>query len=210
MKEKIKTFDIHAAEYDRWFETHEFAYQSELEAVKKFIPEHGLGIDIGCGTGRFSTPFSISIGVEPSKAMAKIAESKGITVHSIRAENMPFCKDYFDFVLMITTLCFLDDPQKALKEIHRTLKSGGNLIVGVIDKNSELGKVYNTVKEENKFYKHAKFYSVDEVNRLLTENGFKVDKTYQTIFSNPETMDSPEPVIEGYGKGAFVVINSIK
>lgn len=210
MKEKIRVFDIYAAEYDSWFETHKYAYQSELEAVKKFIPEHGLGIDIGCGTGRFSTPFSIPIGVEPSKGMAKIAESRGMTVHNTTSEELPFCKEHFDFVLLINTICFVNNAVKTLIEIRKILKPGGNLITAIIDKTSDLGKVYESIKKEDKFYRYAKFYSVDEVSRLLTENGFKVDKTYQTIFSNPNTMNSPDPVVEGYGKGAFVVINSIK
>lgn len=210
MNNKIETFDINAVEYDNWFETNEFAYQSELEAVKIFIPKHGLGIDIGCGTGRFSVPFSVPIGVEPSRAMAKIAESRGMTVHNSIAEELPFCKDYFDFALFITTLCFVDNSIKTLREIKRILKPGGNLITGIIDRSSELGKVYESTKKENKFYRNAKFYSVDEVLNLLMKNGFKVENTYQTIFSNPETMNSPDKVIEGYGKGAFVVINSTK
>lgn len=210
MKDTIKSFDTYAEEYDNWFETNKFAYHSELEAVKRIIPVRGIGIDIGGGTGRFSAPFSIPIGIEPSKSMAKIAESKGITVHNTTAESMPFCNEYFDFALLITTLCFLDKPLEAIKEIRRILKLNGQLITGIIDKNSELGRVYNTKKNENKFYKNAEFYSVVEVIHLLKEGGLIVDKIYQTIFSNPETMSSPDPVIEGYGKGAFVVINSIK
>lgn len=210
IKNEQSPFEMYALEYDSWFDYHAFAYQSELEAIKRYIPTPGLGVEIGTGTGRFSAPFSISIGVEPSKRMAEIAESRGITVHNATAENLPFCKEHFDFALMVTTLCFLENPNLALKNIHRILKNKGQFIIGIIDKNSELGKIYESMKALDKYYRHANFYSVSEVFRLLEENGFKVEGTCQTIFTNLKTMTAPDPVIDGYGRGAFVVINSVK
>ncbi len=50
-------FDKFAVEYNEWFEAHRFAYQSEVEAVRKFIYLEGKGIEIGTGSGRFSVPF---------------------------------------------------------------------------------------------------------------------------------------------------------
>ena len=210
IKNQQSPFENYALEYDRWFDCHAFAYQSELEAIKRYIPTRGLGVEIGTGTGRFSEPFSISIGVEPSKSMADIAESRGITVHNTKADNLPFCKEHFDFALMVTTFCFLENPNLALKNIHRILKNKGQFIIGIIDKNSELGKIYESMKELDKYYRHANFYSVNKVFQLLEESGFQVEESYQTIFTNPKTMTAPDPVIDGYGRGAFVVINTVK
>ncbi len=89
---KHTNFDKYAIEYDRWFDQNHFAYQSELAAIHRFIPDKGLGVEIGTGTGRFSTPFSITVGVEPSDTMAAIASSRGITVHRARAEELPFSR----------------------------------------------------------------------------------------------------------------------
>lgn len=210
MSGSLSVFDDSALEYDSWFDTNHFAYQSEIEAVRHFIPSVGLGVEIGTGTGRFSVPFSITIGVEPSKAMAEIAASRGITVHNAKAEDLPFCSGHFDFALMVTTFCFLDNPQKALKEIHRVLEPEGQLILGIIDTETELGKIYESMKQINKFYREAKFYSVREVVDLLKEIGFNRIQTCQTIFSNPQKMTSPDIVKDGFGEGAFVVINSLK
>jgi len=210
MKNSVYIFDDAALEYDSWFEQNKFAYQSEVEAVRRFIPKAGLGIEIGTGTGRFSTPFNIPIGVEPSRAMANIASARGITVHNAKVEDLPFCKEYFDFVLMVTTLCFIEEPIQALKEIHRILINDGQLIIGIIDKETELGKIYETKKSTNKFYREAKFYSTQEIIDFLKSNDFYKIQTCQTIFSNPEKMTSPDIVKNGFGEGAFVVINSFK
>ena len=83
----VTVFDQFAEEYDRWFDSHVFVFQSEVEAIRRFVPTKGLGVEIGVGTGRFSVPFSITICVEPSPAMAAIAHSRGITVHLARAEQ---------------------------------------------------------------------------------------------------------------------------
>ena len=76
----INAFDQHASEYDRWFDEHDLIYQSEVNALRKCIPRGGNGIEIGIGSGRFSVPFGIRLGVEPSRAMSYIAHGRGVTV----------------------------------------------------------------------------------------------------------------------------------
>ena len=83
----MNIFEEAAVEYDEWFETHKWVYQSEVEAVRKFIPKTGEGVEIGVGTGCFSIPFGIKVGVEPAKAMAEIARKRGISVYESKAES---------------------------------------------------------------------------------------------------------------------------
>src|SRR3990170_845342 len=192
-------FDVFAKEYDDWFNTHLPAFQSELDAIRCFIPKKGNGLEIGVGTGRFSVPFSISIGVEPSEEMAKIARSRGITVPISKAEQLPIESERFDFALMVTTLCFVDDPKLALNEARRILKPYGKFVLAIIDKETELGKTYEAMKFSHKFYSKVAFYSTQEVIELLQQTNFNQIQTCQTIFSNPDTMTAPDNVIEGYG-----------
>jgi ubiquinone/menaquinone biosynthesis C-methylase UbiE len=207
---KIEAFNQFAVDYDRWFDTYKLAYLSELEAVKKFIPSLGIGIEVGTGTGRFSVPFGIKIGVEPAKNMATIAHSRGINVISAFAENLPFDHNSIDFALMITTLCFVDNPLIAIQEIFRILKPNGIIIIGIIDKESELGRKYESMKIESTFYNDAIFYSTNEVTQLLVTSGFVDIKACQTIFSNPSLMIKPDFVIDNYGQGSFVVLSALK
>ena len=197
-----------AVEYDEWFETHEWVYQSEIEAVRKFIPETGEGIEIGVGTGCFSIPFGIKVGIEPAPAMAEIARKKGITVYEAKAEKLPFQDNSFDFALMVTTLCFLENPLKALQEIRRILKPAGKVIIGMLDEDSPPGKLYEEKRKKSKFYGDARFYSVNQVLDWLKKLAFDNLQTVQTIFKNPGEIQSLEPIEEGFGKGLFVVISA--
>jgi ubiquinone/menaquinone biosynthesis C-methylase UbiE len=210
MMNQHNVFDTYADEYDTWFDAHPWVYQSEMQAIKMVLPQGERGVEIGTGTGRFSVPFGISIGVEPSGAMAKIARSSGITVYDSKAENLPFDDGAFDFALMVTTICFLEDPIKALKEIRRILRPAGKIIIGMLDKESPLGRLYETKKNDSKFYKYARFYSVKQVLEYLNVSGYAHRRTLQTIFHNPEAITAIEPVKEGYGEGLFVVVSAAK
>lgn len=202
----MNVFEETALEYDKWFETHKWVYQSEVEAVRKFIPETGKGIEIGVGTGRFSIPFGIKVGVEPAKAMAEIARKRGIHVYEAKAEHLPFQENSFDFALIVTTLCFVENPFQALREIKRILKPDGKIIIGMLDEDSPLGRLYKEKRLTSKFYRDAKFYSVNQVLDWLKDFKFEKFKIVQTILRNPGEIQTLEPIEKGFGKGLFVVI----
>src|SRR3989304_4255381 len=206
----IEIFDRFALEYDQWFIENSFAYFSETEAIRRFIPGSGLGVEIGAGTGRFSIPFGIRIGIEPSEEMARLAQSRGLSIARAVAEELPFADHTIDYILMVTTICFLTNLPAAFKEIHRVLKPGGRVIIGFIDRESPLGKKYELMKGSSRFYKGATFYSASQVMNILTTACFSDYKLCQTIFSNPKDMVKYDPVQEGHGKGGFVVLRGIK
>jgi len=118
--------------------------------------------------------------------MASLARQRGIEVVEGVAEALPFQDGSFDFVLMVTVICFLNDVEKALSEACRVLKPGGCIIIAFIDKNSPIGKTYEQYKNENVFYKEATFYSVEDVTGLLQSAGFKNLSFCQTVFNIPQ------------------------
>jgi len=204
------SFDEYAVKYEQWFDKNHWAYQSELLAVKEQLTDGGKGLEIGVGSGRFAGPLGIKIGVDPSLKMADIARKRGIEVVKAKAENLPFSDGQFDFALMVTTICFVDDIDASFREVSRILKPNGQLIIGFVDKNSLLGKIYQEQKGKSIFYRFAEFHSTDEVVSHLKDAGFKKFEYCQTLFKKLEDIDRIEPVQEGYGKGSFVVIRAVK
>jgi ubiquinone/menaquinone biosynthesis C-methylase UbiE len=204
---KIESFEKYSDEYDKWFETHNDFYAAELEAIRRLIPPSGAqGMEVGVGSGKFAVPLGIKIGVDPSEKMASKARTQGLEVHSGIAEELPFTDGRFDFVLMVTTICFVDDVVKSLKEVSRVLKTGGYIIVGFVDRESELGKQYSEKKKSSKFYKDATFFSTPEVATHLKETGFFITKILQTLIPG----ELPKTILEGFGKGSFIAIKCIK
>lgn len=207
---KISPFEKYAEQYEDWFEKNRWVYEAELRAVKAMLPPGRHGVEIGVGTGRFAEPLGIKIGVEPSKRMREIAQKRGIKVLDGVAEKLPFDDSQFDFVLMVTTVCFVDDINKALLEAHRVLSHGGMIIIGFVDRNSMVGQIYLDRQNENVFYKDATFFSVDELVKNLDQSGFVSLTFNQTIFNTLSKTTRDEPVKSGYGDGSFVVIRGWK
>ena len=207
---KSKPFDDFALEYDKWFESHEIEYAQELKAINEFLPKAGKGVEIGAGTGRFSEPLGVSLGIEPSKAMRDIAISRGVNMVAGTAESIPVEDDLYDYALLVTTVCFLDTPEIAFREVYRALKAEGLIIVGLIDGDSKLGRKYEEKKSQSKFYKDANFHSVVEIQSGLKKSGFVNIETIQAIL--PGDIDGKyEPQVkQGYGEGSFVVLRAQK
>ena len=207
---KIEPFEKYSSRYEEWFERNKFAYESELEAVRKLLPKKGKGIEIGVGSGRFAEPLGIKLGIEPSAKMGEIAKKRGIEVIDGVAEMLPLGDSQFDFGLMVTTVCFLENIEIAFKEVYRVLKSGGLLIIGFVDGESPLGRSYKQSKKENVFYREATFYLVHQIVAYLKKAGFNNFNFSQTIFRDLSEIKEIEPVKEGYGEGSFVVVRAEK
>jgi ubiquinone/menaquinone biosynthesis C-methylase UbiE len=142
--------------------------------------------------------------------MARLAIDRGVEVRSGTAEALPCEDSSFDYLLMVVTVCFLDDVYRSFREAYRVLRPGGHILIGFIDRISPLGRTYEKLREKNVFYREATFFSTDEVVFYLSQAGFGEFAFRQTLFQHPEEMQKIDPARPGYGKGSFVVVRGTK
>lgn len=204
---KTSAFESHSDAYDEWFEINADLYAAELATVRELLPKNPeQGLEVGVGSGKFSGPLGIKTGVEPCEEMAAKARALGIEVHPGVAEELPFADQSFPFVLSVTTICFVDDVAKTFAESFRVLQPGGSILVGFVDKESELGKKYQANKDKSRFYREATFFSTQELLDALTVAGFGSLQCKQSLIP-----DTPEGTVrDGHGEGAFVVIKATR
>ena len=209
---KTDVFNDNIRDYEAWYEQYPEVYYSELEALKEQftkLPENIRGIEVGVGTGRFAKPLGIKVGIDPAEEMGALAAKRGIEILKGTAENIPFKDMQFDFVLFVT-ICHLYDIKEAMKEAHRVLKHKGSIIIGFIDKDQKIGKLYESRRKESTFFKNATFYTIDHMKRLLKEAGFKELDFIQTLFGDLNEIKEIQLPEKGYGKGSFVVVKAHK
>lgn len=107
---------------------------------QKVVPHaRGLVLEIGIGSGQnlpHYNPDAVSkiIGVDPDdhiwKRSAKRRADCPIEIERIglSGEDIPLDKNAADTVVVTYTLCTIPDPIKALKEMSRILKPGGQIL----------------------------------------------------------------------------------
>jgi SAM-dependent methyltransferase len=203
-------FEAHHRRYDEWFVRHAAAYQSELLAVRALLPWRGRGLSIGVGTGRFAAPLGVQTGIDPAHEVLTYAAKRGVSVVQGIAEVLPFSAHAFDYALCVTTICFVDDANLMLSEAYRVLKPGGGLVIGFIDRTSELGRHYLAHQAENVFYREATFFSAGEVEQLLLDTGFTESVWLQTLTKTLDETHEIEPLRTGHGQGAFVTVGAYR
>jgi SAM-dependent methyltransferase len=205
---KTTPFETHTDRYEEWFERYEDAYQSELNALGRLVPPDSVGVEIGVGTGRFAEPLGVGFGLDPALGMLQLASERDLSVVRGVAESLPFREDRFDTVVIVTTICFVDDIDRTLQEAHRILRQGGQCVIGYVDPESPIGQRYAEQHDENPFYEDATFVPTPKLLDHLNNAGFSEFESVQTIFEMPGRLSSPAPVRTGQGEGLFVALSA--
>lgn len=164
-----------AGGYESWYETEGAgADRAERRLLGRWLERlgpPGTAIEIGCGTGHF-TRWLASLGwraggVDTAAPMlAEAARRGGPAFIRADAARLPFADAAFDVALTITSLEFMPDPARALREAARMARRG--LVLGVLNAWSVMG--WQRKRSGLPVWQAAHFYSPFELSRLARES----------------------------------------
>lgn len=155
-------------------------------------------VDVGCGTGDllgavlkkgFKT--KLLTGMDYSNAMLLIAKEKLKNTAFIRADAqmLPYKNESFDLAFSIGVVPYLNEPQKAVSELYRILKTGGVCFLSYPYKKTILS-FFRTNPLGLWIRKHIlkiAFYEVkyekEDLLSLLKSAGFNIEKEFRLILS---------------------------
>jgi len=101
-------------------------------------------------------------------------------------EQLPFRNEAFGGILLVVTLCFVDDPLWVLREARRVLRPDGGLVLGMILAESPWAAHYREKgRQGHPFYSIARFYPRAELEGWLAQAGFRVVAYRSTLFQDP-------------------------
>lgn len=229
-------FDNYAGMYDAWFMENENVLMSEFKLVAEALGSNpGRTLSVGCGSGLFEMLLKrecgveVTDGIEPSRAMAEIAEKRGMTVRIGGAEDIEFGDCEYDTVLFNGTPSYITDLELAFDKTYKALKPGGRIIAIDVPKESSYGLMYNLAKALDtwehplltgvapldpypiEFCRLANWRTTAEKIDLLHKAGF-IDMTFsQTLTRHPMyTNTAVEEPIEGFDRGDYVAVTAVK
>jgi SAM-dependent methyltransferase len=156
--------------------------KQEIGFINQLNP--GKVLDIGCGPG-----FTLSgihdvwekYGTEVSRVAALHAKQYG-KIFQGEVFDAGYVSNFFDAVLMIHVLRYVNDPLKVVREIKRVLKPEGHLVIADADYDSGCARRF----KENYRLLHDKgvinlFTSVSLVS-LLENTGFEIVRVEYPFF----------------------------
>ena len=177
------------ADYDAWYETprgrwigdREFVLLAGLLGAR---PGETL-LDVGCGTGYFSRRFSREAGLKVTGMdiapdMLDLARSKAPEIALVRADaaRLPFFDRAFDHVAAITSLCFVSDESRVLREMARVARR--RVVLGLLNRHSLL--YWQKGDDEHGSYAGARWHSRAEAQAMLAGAGLRGIRVASAIF----------------------------
>jgi len=196
----MPAFDAFAASYDAWYETPLGRLVDRLEKEAVFaLVEVGpgdLALDLSCGTGNYALELAQRglrvVGVDRSEPMLRLAQAKatrqGIKLSLVQADGsaLPFRTCAFNLVTVILGLEFTGNPGKAIAEASRVLKPEASLVVAILNRTGPW-TLWRRLKRRlvRSVWRHATFWSRDELRQLLEERGFRQLAWREAIYFLP-------------------------
>ncbi len=139
----IDDFDRQSQEYSRKYDgrtsvSHSFLTRRQRVCELAADGKGGRALDVGCGPGIMAEHLTERgfefYGVDISREMihqaeAKYGGQKMCHFSTGRVEKLDFPDSYFDIVICMGLVEYIEDDVAAIKEVCRVLKPGGELIV---------------------------------------------------------------------------------
>jgi SAM-dependent methyltransferase len=154
--------------------------ERQIELLKKALKADGLILDLACGTGRHLIELSKVgydvVGLDVSSNLLKIAKNRWRGAQLVRGDMrfLPFKQQAFvASINMDQSFGYLSseiDDLQSLKELNKTLRNGGILIVDLFNLEHLVKKLQST--SELKWREYPRFFlvqtrNIDSSNRKL-------------------------------------------
>lgn len=178
---------------DEWYESRKIInvlYPKEVDKkISRLIKAINVApgckvLDVGCGTGYYSNKLAeagfILTGVDSSERM--IEKALQMNRNNIEFIFSDICQlqlnnDFFDAIICILVMDYIDNPYLCLNGLHKIIKKNGNLIIDI------LGGI-SSIKTNNYFRRlHGKETHMNgilpwELKLLLKETGWNIIEEY--------------------------------
>jgi ubiquinone/menaquinone biosynthesis C-methylase UbiE len=174
-----------------------------LDHETRFVDEKLIGckkvLSIGCGPAVLEArlhelhPDMNIIGLDNSKEMIKQAPKEIFIVYG-DAQHLEFEDSSFDAVLYVTSLEFIENIQKAIKETYRVLKVKGLLLILMLNPKS---RYFQEKYNDNTSYirKNVKYTNINSIQKVISQYFTIKNEEYFLGITEQEIVDDNNQTI---------------
>ena len=192
MAQPSRFWDRHAKGYAKRPVADEAAYRRKLKVTQDYLTPDMEVLELGCGTGTtalIQAPFVKHItGIDISGKMIEIARAKAesgnvknVTFQQSSIDDMGAPDASYDVVMGHSILHLLENKVAVITNVHRMLKPGGIFVSSTVCLKGRL-PMLRAILPIGCFFgllPPVKFFTVEELERDLTDAGFRIDHRWQ-------------------------------
>lgn len=146
-----------------------------LATLNNYLPPiHGRQrciLDVGCGTGtmlQYLSRLGEAQGIDVSEEAVRFCHERGLqNVQQVSYMPLPFEDNTFDLITIFDVLEHIDDDERMLHELYRTMRPGGILMLSV----PAHGYLWGP---QDEISEHKRRYAAREIRRRVKGAGFRV------------------------------------
>ena len=157
----------------------QFPHWEEMVQLIRQFRKNGTLLDIGCAYGLLVNQASKhfeSYGIDISSfAVKKSKEHCKGNVSRASAINLPFKDESFDVITLVDTLEHIPDYDECLKDVTRTLKKSGILLLKLPN---PLIWTHICARIGLGDESHMNDFGLEQWRRILLESGFQIEKSF--------------------------------
>jgi SAM-dependent methyltransferase len=163
-------------------------YQIYAQALIPLLPERGLVVDVGAGTGLALALLPKTfpkLAVEPNLVAAELARRQGLEVMREWAENLHFPNHSIRALILNQSLDHLARPDLFLVKAINWLSPGGLILIsGLINPHSLAARIYGP---NHRLWSpfHQIYPPLSAMTRLLSSYGLDLIKVWRPYFQTP-------------------------
>jgi 2-polyprenyl-3-methyl-5-hydroxy-6-metoxy-1,4-benzoquinol methylase len=162
--------------------------RQRLSLVRSLASPPARLLDVGAGRGRFVAAAAAAgydaVGIEPSVRGVEAAAAIRAPVRRASIEDSEFEPATADVVTLWHVLEHLERPGGALERIHRGLRTGGGLVVGVPNLASVQARVGGDRWYHLDVPRHRIHFTPRGLHELLRSRGFAVVSTHHVLLEH--------------------------
>jgi len=203
-REKLKQvnfYDADSGSYDDLVSLSVFWRASDQNTIKRWadgLPDNGVVLDIGCGTGRCTIPLArkskrviatdISFGMlQRAILKSNAAGFDNITYFLADAEELPLKEGIFSAVISFGVLHHVDNPTRVILNVEKLLKSKG-VFYALENNASPLRPVFDLLMKTHKLWNEeagrSPVFKRKVIENIINSSGMS-SKIYTSTFLPP-------------------------